>query len=161
MPQDTFTYTASDGYGATSSTTILSIVIYDQDASYKSGFNTTLKGNHWENVLDGSAGKDVLIGGNGPDILIGGNGDTLTGGKEHDTFLFRPNFGADKITDFNVHQDVIQFDKSLFSSVNAILRHTTNTAGGAVITDTHGDTLTLAGITTGLLHLHRGDFHLA
>ena len=35
---------------------------------------------------------------NGADVLIGGNGDTLTGGNGPDTFVFRPNFGANTIT---------------------------------------------------------------
>jgi hypothetical protein len=84
-----------------------------------------------------------MIGGNGADVLVGGIGDTLTGGNGPDTFLFRPDFGANTITNFDVRNDVIQLDKSIFSSVADLLSHTSDTANGAVISDTHGDTIRL------------------
>ncbi|MGY4282688.1 Ca2+-binding RTX toxin-like protein [Bradyrhizobium sp. LM2.7] len=111
-------------------------------------------------MLDGSAGHDVLIGGGAPDVLIAGNGDTLTGGRGPDAFVFRPNFGASVITDFNVNNDFLQFDKSIFANVNDILHHTTNTVGGAMINDGRGDTITLTGITIAQLQVHQDDFHL-
>jgi hypothetical protein len=95
-------------------------------------------------VLDGSFGRDIVIGGNGADVLIGGPGDTLTGDNGGpDTYLFRPGFGANTITDFDVNIDVIQIDKSIFSSVADLLSHTSDTAAGAVIDDGKGDTITL------------------
>ena len=84
--------------------------------SYQAGINTTLNGDNGPDVLDGSFGNDVLIGGNGPDVLIGGSGDTLTGGNGPDTFLFRPNFGQNTITDFDVKNDGIQFNAALFTN---------------------------------------------
>jgi len=158
--QDVFTYTTSDGQGETSTAT-LSIVISDPDAAYQSGSHITLIGHHLKNVLDGSSGGDILIGASGSDVLIGGAGDKLSGGKGSDIFLFRPKFGTETITDFNVQQDSIQFDKSLFSSANDILNHSTNINDGVVIADAFGDKLTLVGVTTGLLHLHKGDLHLS
>lgn len=104
--------------------------------------------------------RDVLVGGNGADVLIGGIGDTLTGGNGPDTFLFRPNFGANTITDFNVANDVLQFDKSIFSSATDVLNHTQSGAGGAVISDTHGDAVTLVGVNLAQLQAHTSDFHL-
>jgi Ca2+-binding RTX toxin-like protein len=123
--------------------------------------NTTLNGGNGKNVLDGSAGGDVLIGGNGADILIGGNGDTLTGGNGPGTFLFRPNFGTNTIADFDIHNDTIQFDKSIFQLVSAITAHTSDSGAGAVINDGHGDSVTLAGVTAAQLAAHPGDFRLA
>jgi Ca2+-binding RTX toxin-like protein len=129
--------------------------------NYQSGANTTLVSNGIQpNVLDGSAGNDVLIGSRNPDVLVGGKGDTLTGGGGPDSFVFRPDFGANTITDFNVKTNTIQFDKSLFASVSDILMHTTNSAHGAVISDGHGDTVTLAGVTLAQLQAHQSDFHL-
>jgi Ca2+-binding RTX toxin-like protein len=129
--------------------------------SYQAGANTTLVGGNGKNVLDGSAGGDILIGGNGADILIGGNGVTLTGGNGPDTYLLRPNFGTNTITDFDVNNDTIQFDKSIFSLVSAIATYTTDSAGGAVISDGHGDSVTLAGVTAAQLAAHPNDFRLA
>ncbi|KRQ15337.1 NF038122 family metalloprotease [Bradyrhizobium manausense] len=157
--QDVFTYTISDGHGG-SATSTLRIVVFDPGTKYQSGVNTTLIGGNGPDVLDGSAGHDVAIGSKGADVLIGGDGDTITGGHGRDTFLFRPNFGANVITDFNISNDVLQFDKSLFASVTDILDHTTNTAAGAVINDGHGDTITLTGLMLSQLQTHQNDFHL-
>jgi serralysin len=102
----------------------------------------------------------VLTGGNSPDVLVGGVMDTLTGGNGPDVFLFRPDFGANTITDFDFHNDAIQLDKSIFASVADLLSHTTDTVNGAVINDTHGDTITLTHVTLAQLQAHPGDFYL-
>jgi VCBS repeat-containing protein len=159
VAQDTFTYTVADGHGGTNTST-LSVIVTNPNVDYLAGANTTLNGGNGKQVLDGSAGHDVLIGGNSPDVLVGGIGDTMTGGNGPDTFLFRPNFGANTITDFDFHNDAIQLDKSIFSSVADLLSHTTNTANGAVIDDTHGDTITLTNVTLEQLQTHQNDFYL-
>jgi Ca2+-binding RTX toxin-like protein len=147
-------------HGGTSSST-LSVLVFNPSMNYQSGANTTLVSNGIQpNVLDGSAGHDVLIGGITPDVLVGGNGDKLTGGSGPDTFLFRPNFGANIVTDFNVNNDTIQLDKSIFASVSDVLAHTSNSTQGAVVSDAPGDTLTLTGVTLAQLQAHQGDFHL-
>jgi VCBS repeat-containing protein len=160
VAQDTFNYTVSDGHSGTNTST-LSVVAFNPGVIYQSGTNTTLTGvTNSKNVLDGSGGHDVLIGGNDADVLIGGNGDTLIGGPGPDTFVFRPNFGTNVLTDFNVINEAIQIDKSIFAVVNDVLAHTTDTAAGAVINDGHGDTITLAGVTLSQLQTHQSDFHL-
>ena len=159
VAQDTFTYTVADGHGGTDTST-LSIIVTNPNVDYLSGANTTLIGGNGSQVLDGAAGHDVLIGGNSPDVLVGGIGNTMTGGHGPDTFLFRPDFGANTITDFDFHNDAIQLDKSIFSSVADLLSHTTNTANGAVINDTHGDTITLTNVTLEQLQTHPNDFYL-
>lgn len=159
VAQDTFTYTVADGHGGTDTST-LSIIVTDPGVRYLTGANTTLIGGDGKQVLDGSAGHDVLIGGDSPDVLVGGAGDTMTGGRSPDTFLFRPDFGANIITDFDLHNDTIQLDRSIFSSVADLLSHTTNTSAGAVINDTHGDTITLANVTLEQLQAHQSSFHL-
>ena len=146
VAQDTFQYTISDPHGGTD-TANLYIVVFNPGTNYIAGINTTLNGGNGPDVVDGFAGHDIVLGGNGPDVLIGGNGDTLTGGNGPDTFLFRPHFGANTITDFDMHNDNIQFDKSIFTSAADILaNHTTDTAGGAVISDGLGDAITLVGV---------------
>lgn len=159
VAQDKFDYTVSDGHGGTNTST-LSIVVFNPGVIYQSGVNTALTGGNGKNVLDGSAGHDVLIGGNGADILIGGSGDTLTGGAGPDTFVFRPNFGTNVITDFNANNDVIQFGKSIFTGITDVLNHTTASSVGAVIADGHGDAIALVGVTISELQTHESDFHL-
>ena len=139
----------------------LSIVVFNPGVSYQSGINTILNGSNGPDVLDGSFGHDVLSGGNGPDVMIGGNGDILTGGNGPDTILFRPGFGPNTITDFDVSNDVIQFDKSIFQLVSAIAAHTLESAAGAVINDGHGDSVTLAGVSAAQLSANPSVFHLA
>ena len=159
VAQDTFAYTVADGHGGTDTST-LSIIVTNPGVDYLAGANTTLNGGNGKQVLDGSAGHDVLIGGNSPDVLVGGVMDTMTGGNGPDTFLFRPHFGANIVTDFDFHNDAIQLDKSIFSSVADLLGHTTNTSNGAVINDTHGDTITLTNVTLAQLQAHPNDFYL-
>jgi VCBS repeat-containing protein len=160
VAQDVFNYTVSDPHGGTATST-LSIVVTNENVSYQAGMNTTLIGGNGNNVLDGSFGGDTLVGGNGADVLIGGNGDILTGGNGPDTFLFRPNFGTNTITDFDLHNDTIQFDKSIFGLVSAIAGFTTDSSAGAVISDGHGDTVTVDGVTKAELAAHPSVFHLA
>ncbi|MET3971923.1 Ca2+-binding RTX toxin-like protein [Bradyrhizobium sp. JR7.2] len=85
-------------------------------------------GDNGKSALDGSAGHAVAYSGKGTDVLIGGKGDILAGGKGPDQFVFRPESGANTILDFDVKNDHLQFDDSIFNSVKSILDHTTNTA---------------------------------
>jgi Ca2+-binding RTX toxin-like protein len=160
VPQDVFGYSIADGLGGTTLAT-LSVIVLNPSQSYQAGANTTLTGRNGQDVLDGSSGHDILIGGNGADVLIGGPGDTLTGDNGGpDTYLFRPGFGANTITDFDVNIDAIQIDKSVFQTVADLLAHTSDTAAGAVIDDGRGDTITLNGVKLAQLQAHTSDFHL-
>ena len=61
--------------------------------------------------ISGGAGSDTLLGGLEDDTLIGGSGnDRLAGGPGRDTFLFDARgFGEDRIVDFRLGSDVIDF----------------------------------------------------
>jgi VCBS repeat-containing protein len=159
VAQDKFTYTVSDGHGGTDTST-LTVVVTDPDTRYLSGKNTILLGDNDKDVLDGSAGHNVLIGGNGADVLVGGSGDILTGGHGPDTFVFRPDFGVNTITDFDFHNDVIQFDKSIFHSVADVLAHVSDSCSGALMTDGRGDSIAFQDVTAAQLLKHIDAFHL-
>jgi serralysin len=158
VAQDTFFYTVADGNGGTDTAT-LSIVVFNPGVNYLAGIDTTLTGGTTSNVLDGSAGGDILLGGNSADVLIGGDGDTLTGNNGPDVFLFRPDFGANTITDFDVKTDAMQFDKSIFADFADLLGHTADTAGGAVITDDDGNAITLVGVDLSDLEGYASGFY--
>jgi Ca2+-binding RTX toxin-like protein len=94
--------------------------------------NNTITGNGMANVLAGidgndalrgMDGKDSLSGGNGNDLLDGGAGsDTLTGGTGLDTFRFSSalnNSNVDRIADFNVVDDTLQLENSIFTKLSA------------------------------------------
>ena len=75
----------------------------------------TLDGRGGDDLLYGGNGRDTLLGGTGNDLLDGGDGrdwldggvgdDLLTGGHGPDTFVFRPGYGHDTITDFRLFED--------------------------------------------------------
>ncbi len=83
----------------------------------------TLTGNGAGNTLNGGGGADVLRGGGGNDLLNGGLGaDTLTGGAGADLFVFNAAPGAanrDAITDYNVADDTIRLENSVFVGLGA------------------------------------------
>ena len=157
VAQDTFAYSITEGLAGAASTK-LTVLVLGPGQDYQAGANTILNGGNGKDVLDGSAGNDVLLGGNGADVLIGGPENTLTGGNGPDTFLFRTDFGANTITDFDVKNDMIQIDDSVFQDVADLFAHTIDTAAGTVIDDGAGNTITLTGVT--LAQLHANDFYL-
>jgi Ca2+-binding RTX toxin-like protein len=79
--------------------------------------NDNLKGKASNDILIGKQGNDVLSGGDGNDILIGNIGrDTLKGGEGKDVFRFDVlQEQRDKIVDFNVAEDTLQFSAAAFN----------------------------------------------
>ena len=72
--------------------------------------NDTLIGNDAGNQLSGGGGNDILKGGAGNDRLIGGAGDDeLTGGTGGDIYVIEAGAGHDRILDFEVGVDRIEF----------------------------------------------------
>ncbi|MHA6262401.1 hypothetical protein ACXYMO_04295 [Arenibacterium sp. CAU 1754] len=66
------------------------------------GGKDTIKGGAGKDKLIGGAGNDVIFGHNGRDVLDGGTGnDVLKGGAHKDVFIFRANFGEDRIKDYD------------------------------------------------------------
>jgi hypothetical protein len=83
----------------------------------------------------------------------------MSGTGFNNTFIFQPSFGNDVITNFDVNNDVVQFDQSTFASLADVLNHTIDSSAGAVIADAHGDSSTLVGVTVSQLQSHQNDFH--
>jgi hypothetical protein len=78
----------------------------------------------------------------------------------HDTFVFAPNFGQVTITNFAPATDTIEFSKTVFANINALLAATHDDASGnAVMTDAAHDTITLKHVTTAQVLAHQNDFH--
>ena len=72
-------------------------------------------------VAPGLSGSDKLSGGNGADLLDGGlMAEILTGGAGEDSFRFSTDLGngnIDRITDFNVDDDMILLDLRIFTEM--------------------------------------------
>jgi VCBS repeat-containing protein len=92
-----------------------------------------------------------------------GNNVTIFGAGGHDTFVFKPSFGSATIGDFDVNNDAINIDHSLFATVSAFVAaaQPANSGHDTIITDPiHHNTITLAGVTVAQLNAHPGDFHI-
>jgi Ca2+-binding RTX toxin-like protein len=111
-------------------------------------------------TLYSAAANKLLQGGSGDDVLIAGKNDTLIGGGGSDTFVFNPSFGKDTIKDFNVNQDVLSFDHTLFTHATAsqVLSQTHDSSAGAVVVIDAHDTVTLTHVTVAQLQSHSSDF---
>ena len=78
----------------------------------------------------------------------------------HDSFVFAPNFGNITLPSFAPATDTLQFSKTAFANVTALLAATHDDGSGdAVITDAAHDTITLQHVTTAQLFAHQSDFH--
>ena len=93
-------------------------------------------------------------------VLIGGPGATLAGGSGPDTFVFKPHFGQNTVTNFTPGTDTLQIDKTVFASFSALsdpAQHSLYQDGAnVVIDDHHGDTIVLQNLK--LASLHASDF---
>jgi serralysin len=105
-----------------------------------------VKGGGGRDSLFGDGGDDDLRGWRGADRLDGGTGaDTLRGGPGADTFVFRPGYGADRITDFGNGNDRIEVTG--FGDAEAVMDLARATGGDVVIDFGESDALTIEDTT--------------
>ena len=120
---------------------------FGEDTLYGENGNDMIGGAEGRDLLFGGDGRDTLIGGDdedelmggiGNDLLTGGSGDDwLLGGWGADTFYFFYNHvGSDRIADFNIDIDTIQFDTSSVSFNTLRMRQKSD---DVVITLNRGD----------------------
>jgi hypothetical protein len=71
-------------------------------------------------------------------------------------------FGANTITNYNPHKDLIQLDHNEFTDLNAVMKAALPTASGTVITDptNSANNVTLVGVGPASLHFDASHFHL-
>ena len=90
------------------------------DTIYGGDDNDLIDGGSAADALYGGSNNDTLIGGSNNDTLYGGgSSDTLTGGTGRDAFVFSTAIGAsvDTILDFNVEDDTIWLEDSIFAGL--------------------------------------------
>jgi Ca2+-binding RTX toxin-like protein len=77
-------------------------------------------GSKGSDYIAGDAGVNVLKGNDGDDELLGrGGADRLIGGKGADTFVFeKPTDGADKIMDYTIGEDHLEFVSDNFGGIH-------------------------------------------
>ncbi|WP_194269258.1 spondin domain-containing protein [Tritonibacter litoralis] len=117
------------------------------DALYGGAGADVLRGKTGNDVLDGGLGHDVLNGGTGDDVLTGGEGfDILRGGAGADSFLFEAGDDVDRITDFDVDEDMIVLAIEGLSSFEQLDDAIVGRGHRTWIDLGDGDTLVLAGV---------------
>ncbi|HHC29179.1 MAG TPA: calcium-binding protein, partial [Rhodobacterales bacterium] len=111
----------------------------DNDSLFGGGGNDRLFGDVGNDPLYGGGGKDVLRGGSGGDYLVGERGnDRLIGGSGADIFAFElwtPNFGNDRITDFEDGVDKIDLSCLGIADMNAFLASALSEVNGNAVID--------------------------
>ncbi|HEX9857685.1 MAG TPA: CAP domain-containing protein [Paracoccaceae bacterium] len=112
-----------------------------------------LRGGNGNDVLSGHAGNDRLYGDTGNDRLDGwGGNDRLTGGNGADVFVFRNNYGTDRVLDFNPAEgDRLRIDDALWggtslTAAQVVGRYAEVTAAGVVFDFPDTDMLILANL---------------
>jgi VCBS repeat-containing protein len=112
--------------------------------------NLIVAGNGNDTVTGGA--NDQIFVGSGQDQLVAGFNDTWSIGTGKDTIAFNASgFGNNSISGFNPSQDVLTFNSSLFQNYAAVHAATTQVGANAVISDTHGDQVTLVGVNASQL----------
>jgi Ca2+-binding RTX toxin-like protein len=115
-------------------------------------------------IVDGAyfGGNDSITGGAGNDSINAGAGnDFMAGNAGADTFQFTANFGNDIVSDFNLGEDLIEIDHTIFADFAAVMANTADDElGNAVITYDDNNTITISGVTKVQLLANPGDFNV-
>lgn len=129
--------------------------VQDADSLDGGTGNDALDGGGGDDRIAGGEGADTLLGGAGDDSLLGGSGrDVLSGGRDRDRmagdggaddFVFAAGFGRDRIADFAVGLDDLDFRGHAGVATLADLA-ITDSASGAVIADPDGARVILLGV---------------
>jgi VCBS repeat-containing protein len=159
---DNFTYTADDGHGQDSTSTLTIEVVGGNQNYVQVPSGGTATGGYVNTVLDGSAGNATLnaaITLGAHQILIGGPGDTLNAASYGlDTFVFANNFGHDTINNFHPTLDVIQLQQSQWGSLANVMADIHQVGADSVLTLDANHVITIA--NTQHASLTASDFHL-
>jgi hypothetical protein len=101
-------------------------------------------------VSDGHGGVDVQ------DITVNVTAAKMAGDPAADTFVFHSKFGSNEISNFDVNQDFLQFDRGMFSAdtAAAVLAAAAEDHKGNVLIDTHAGHLVVDGVTIAQLQAH-------
>lgn len=114
---------------------------YGNDFVLGSALNDKLFGNRGDDVINGGAGNDLIDGGMGSDLLSGGTGA--------DTFVFRSNYGNDRIVDFEVAGDIVDLSGFPANFDWADLQRSMKQAGDDVVITLGSATLILEDVLAG------------
>ncbi len=104
------------------------------DTIFGAAGDDTVVGGAGDDYLWNGSGDDIVDGGAGSDTMWGGGGDDqLSGGAGADVFAFATTNGTDTITDFDVDEDILNLQEAEFSTFDAFLMATSETADGVMV----------------------------
>lgn len=110
-----------------------------------------------DTIVSQLGSNDTIFGGKGNDRITGGAGDDiLSGGEGRDTFIFRPGFGSDVITDFTTvggDRDMIVLS-GLFADAADLDAHMTQVGSDVVISVSQSDQIVLSNVEKFTISVH-------
>ncbi len=140
---EALTLTGSDGFDRITGTNL----IFAGDVIMGGGSADRLVGLVGDDQIFGGDFADRIFGNSGDDLIVGGDGgDRLTGQFGADTFGQNPGDDADRITDFDVTQDILDLRGHGIADFNAFQGLISDTADGALIDLGNGDSILLQGV---------------
>ncbi|MEL6478252.1 MAG: choice-of-anchor I family protein, partial [Pseudomonadota bacterium] len=111
-----------------------------------------IRGFFGDDIIDGGEGDDRLFGDAGSDTISGGTGDDLMrGGAGPDTFVFGEDFGLDRIIDFDVTEDLLDFTAVFPDAASIDDLMIRSNARNTTIIDGEGNRVFLAAVPDGEL----------
>jgi Ca2+-binding RTX toxin-like protein len=120
------------------------------DALYGGNGDDKLSGGAGIDYLYGDSGNDTIDGGLDGDYIFGGKGnDVLTGGGGADKFVFAPQGGSDRITDFKVSEGDKLFFADFFPTaitVDAFLQKYVTDTGNDLLINLQGTQIVVVGV---------------
>jgi Ca2+-binding RTX toxin-like protein len=122
------------------------------DALYGGNGNDKLAGGAGIDYLFGDSGDDTLDGGTEGDFLFGGKGnDIIIGGTGADKFVFEPQYGNDRIMDFNIAEGDKLYFSNFFStpmSAEAFVAKYVIDTGNDLLISLPGGSIVLVGVAS-------------
>jgi VCBS repeat-containing protein len=159
--EDTFNFTVSDGNGSTANSTLTILITSPKDHYVDGTQGGTLQGQINDEVLNGASGQMTVDAHRGNhQVLVGGSGDTLEGNENHDTFMFSPGLGEEKITNFKAEHDKIDLPASELPDYAALKSHLHQDGANTSISLGDGDSIILTHFNVHDLHSHNFHFML-
>lgn len=109
-------------------------------------------GNALDNEVHGNSGDNLMQGKGGDDRIIGFQGDdVLEGGGGNDHFVFRPGYGKDIVTDFDVAQEYVALLEFGLDSFDDVQPHISQKGDDTWISLGSGDRIILRDVDAGNL----------
>ncbi|WP_165390349.1 fasciclin domain-containing protein [Thalassococcus sp. S3] len=131
-----------------------------QDTLWGGFGDDTLNGGNGDDVIYSNRGDDEAFGGSGNDTVYGGSGDdtvsggrgedVLYGGSGDDTFVFAENWGAERVLDFDLGDDLIDLTSFGFDGF-ADIKDAIKKDGDDAIIELSGTTITLLNVNANQL----------